>query len=110
MWRALRILLVAFAMLASPVATMPGAALAADPGHHAAAADSGHCQDLPDRAGGDSAVPDLPCCTATCSVLAAQPAVSADAAVYGDTLRFGLPERTPRAFLAKLPTPPPRRA
>ena len=87
---------------------MSGPAAAVDAVDHAITSGGEHCSGMSSGDEGDRAIPDLPCCTAMCSALPAHPSSVADTMIYDDPLRFGLRERASSAFLAKLPTPPPR--
>ncbi|MBL8655753.1 hypothetical protein [Parafrankia sp. BMG5.11] len=109
MLRRLHLILAALAMLVAPLAMQSGMAMAAMPMDHREMAKSGHCGDE------DSGSEDQPgamtqCCVAMCSAVAPLGAASLELVMYHAPLLFGLPSTEHRAFLAKLPTPPPKLA
>ncbi len=109
MLRRLHLLLAALAMLVAPLAMQSGVAMAAVPMDHGEMAQAGHCGDE-DSGGQDEPGAMTQCCVAMCSAVAPLGAASLAPVIYHAPLLFGLRLTEHRAFLAKLPTPPPRLA
>ena len=109
MLRRLHLILAALVMLVAPVAMQAGVVMAAMPMDHREMAQSGHCGDEdPGRDEKSSAANE--CCVAMCSAVAPLSAASLEPSPYHVPLLFALPRTEHRAFVSKLPTPPPRRA
>lgn len=109
MLRRLHLILAALAMLVAPLAMQSGMAMAAMPMDHREMTQAGHCGDE------DSGREDEPgamtqCCVAMCSAVAPLGAAAIEPMAYHAPLLFGLRSTEHRAFLAELPTPPPRLA
>ena len=109
MLRRLHLILAALAMLVAPLAMQSGVAMAAMPMDHREMAQAGHCGDE-DSDGQDEPGAMTQCCVAMCSAVAPLGAASLEPVLYHAPLLFGLRSTEHRAFLAKLPTPPPRLA
>ena len=107
--RRLHLLLAALAMLVAPLAMQSGMAMAAMPMDHREMAQRGHCGDE-DPSGEDERGAMNQCCVAMCSAVAAPEAAPIDALQHQAPILVGFRLAEPRAFLAKLPTPPPRLA
>lgn len=109
MLRRLHLILAALAMLVAPLAMQSGMAMAAMPMDHGEMAQAGHCGDE------DSGSEDEPgsmtqCCVAMCSALAPLGVAAIEPVAYHAPILAGFRSSGHRAFLAKLPTPPPRLA
>ena len=109
MLRRLHLILAALAMLVAPIAMQSGVAMAAMPMDHREMTQSGHCGD------DDSSSKDQPgamtqCCVAMCSAMAPLGAASLEPVPYHAPILASFRSTEHRAFLAKLPTPPPRLA
>lgn len=109
MLRRLHLLLAALAMLIAPIAMQSGVAMAAMPMDQGAMAQAEHCgdgdQDQDDKSGAM-----VQCCVAMCLAVAPLGAVPNEPIAYHAPLLFGFLSTEHRAFLAELPTPPPRAA
>lgn len=107
MLRRFHLIVAALAMLIAPIAMQSGMAMAAMPVEHPAKALAGHC-------GGAAPAEDeksgamTQCCAAMCSAVAPIGAAAEETVAYHAPLPFSLRSTEHRAFLAKLPTPPPR--
>ena len=109
MLRRFQLLLAALAMLVAPLAMQSGVAMAAVPMDHGEMTQAGHCGDE------DTGTEDEPgemtqCCVAMCSALAPHGAAAIKPIAYHAPILAGFRSSGHRAFLAKLPTPPPRLA
>lgn len=108
MLRRLHLLLASLAMLVAPLAMQSGVAMAM-PTDHGEMALAGHCgDDEPD--GQDEPGAMTQCCVAMCSALAPIGAGAIEPVAYHAPLLFGPRSTEHQAFLANLPTPPPRLA
>ncbi len=109
MLRQLHLILAAIAMLVAPVAMKSGLAMAAMPMDHRDMAQSGHCGEE-DAGGEEKSGAMTQCCVAMCSAVAPLGASSPEPFAYHAPLPFALAPTEHRAFVTKLPTPPPRLA
>lgn len=108
--RPLSAVLIALAMLFAPFAMPSGAAMATAPAdHHGQMMDKGHCGDQPAKGKADKAA-DKACCAAMCTAIAVAPASPAAPPVFLRSIEQPSLEQLSHSYLAKLPTPPPRRA
>jgi hypothetical protein len=109
MLRRLHLFLAALAMLVAPLAMQSDVAMAAMPMDHGEMAQTGHCGD--EGSGSDDEPGAMTqCCVAMCSAVAPLGAAAIDAVRYHAPILAGFRSTEHRAFLAKLPTPPPRLA
>ena len=103
-------ILIAFAMLLAPLAMQTGSAMAMAPAdHQSQMMDKGHCGDQP-ASGKDSKMSGKSCCVAMCTAIAVVPGSPVEPLAYARSVDRPTIEQFGRSFLAKLPTPPPRRA
>lgn len=103
-------ILIALAMVFAPLAMRSGSAMAAMPAdHHSQAMDKGHCGDKPAK-GMDHESTGKSCCIAMCTAIAVAPLASLEPMEFPRTVGQPRLSRGGHGFLAKLPTPPPRRA
>jgi hypothetical protein len=109
MLRRLHLILAALAMLVAPLAMQSGMAVAATPMDHGEMAQAGHCGDE-DSGSEDEPSAMTQCCVAMCSAVAPLGAAAIDPVAYHAPILGGFRSTEHRAFLAKLPTPPPRLA
>ena len=109
MLRRLHLILAALAMLVAPLAMQSGMAMAAMPMEHREMAQSGHCGDE-DSGSEDEPAAMTQCCVAMCSALAPLGAAAIEPIAYHAPILAEIRSNGHRAFLAKLPTPPPRLA
>lgn len=109
MLRHLHLILAALAMLVAPLAMQSGMAMGAMPMDHQETVQPGHCGDQ-DAGDEDPSGAMTQCCIAMCSAVAPLGAAPLEPAAFIGPLLFGLHSTEHRAFLAKLPTPPPRPA
>ena len=109
MLRRLHLILAALAMLVAPLAMQSGMAMAAMPMEHREMALSGHCGDE-DSGSEDEPAAMTQCCVAMCSALAPLGAAAIEPIAYHVPILAEFRSSGHRAFLAKLPTPPPRLA
>lgn len=109
MLRRLHHLLTALAMLVAPLAMQSGMAMAAMPMDHGEMAKAGHCGDE-DAGDEDRSGALMQCCIAMCSAVAPLGAAGIEPVAYHAPILAGFRSTEHRAFLAKLPTPPPRLA
>lgn len=102
--------LLALAMLFAPLGMQSGSAMAMTAGEHQAQMlASGHCSDQPSSGKGGK-LPGKSCCAAPCTAVALNATAPAEPAMlHAAALPVPRDEAGPN-FLAKLPTPPPRRA
>ena len=109
-FRPLSAILIAFAMLFAPLAMQSGGAMAMAPAdHHSQMMEKGHCGDQPmpvkhGKSMGKS------CCVAMCTAIAVAPTVSVEPMAFARMIERPSLEQSVHGYLAKLPTPPPRRA
>ena len=109
MLRRIHLILAALAMVVAPLAMQSGVAMAAMPMDHREMAKTGHCGD--ENSGGDDESGAMTqCCVAMCSAVAPLDSPALDPVVYHAPILAGFRSTEHRAFLAKLPTPPPRLA
>lgn len=108
MLRRLHLILAALAMLVAPLAMQSGIVTAAMPMDHGEMTQSGHCGD--EDSGDDEPGAMTQCCVAMCSAVAPLGAAAIDQIAYHAPILVGFRSTEHRAFLAKLPTPPPRLA
>lgn len=109
MLRRLHLILAALAMLIAPVAMQSGVAMAAAPQGHGEAVKEGHCgESAPDK--GDKPGAMMQCCIAMCAAVAPLDATAIAGVAYHAPVLSALVATEHRAFLAELPTPPPRPA
>ena len=109
MLRRLHLILAALAMLVAPLTMQSGMAVAAMPMDHREMAQAGHCGDEESSGEGEPGAM-TQCCVAMCSAVAPSGAAPLEPVTYQAPFLFGLRSIEHRAFLAKLPTPPPRLA
>ena len=112
MLRRLHLVMAALAMLIAPVAMQSGMAMAAMPMDRAGMVSS-QCVDEGsgrDSGGEDKSGVMTQCCVAMCSAVEPLGGAEIGQPVYPAPLLFGLRPTVSRAFLVKLPTPPPRLA
>jgi hypothetical protein len=106
MLRRLHLILAALAMLVAPLAMPSGMAMAATPMDHGEMAQAGRCGDK-DAGDEDKFGAMTQCCIAMCSAMAPLGSCPLEPVAYHAPLLFQLSSTEHRAFLAKLPTPPP---
>ena len=107
--RPLFAILIAFAMLFAPLAMRSGSAMAMAPAdHHAQMMDKGHCGGQP--AGKDGKAAEKSCCVAMCTAISVTPTASLEPHAFHSQVDRPALSQSLHGFLAKLPTPPPRRA
>lgn len=104
--RTLLLMLIAVAMAMTPLAMPGGATMAAQPDHHGAIAETGHCPDQPKQSQPIKA--DKDCCVAGCMAVAALPAPAEEPAMTGGSSERPSPDRFRRGYLGEIATPPPR--
>ncbi len=108
--RSIFAILIAAAMLFAPFAMRSGGAMAAMPSnHHSQAMDKDHCGDQP-ATGKDHKSTGKSCCAAMCTAIAVVPGSPVEPLGYARSVDRSALVQFGRSFLAKLPTPPPRRA
>ena len=108
--RSIFAMLIAAAMLFAPFAMRSGGAMAAMPSnHHSQAMDKSHCGDQP-ATGKDHKSTGKSCCAAMCTAIAVVPGSPVEPLAYARSVDRPALVQFGRSFLAKLPTPPPRRA
>ena len=102
--------LIAAAMLFAPLAMQAGSAMAMAPAdHHAQMMDKGHCGDQPAE-GEDGKMMGKSCCVAMCTGVAVSAAVPMETLAFARIVDRPSLEVFHHSYLAKLATPPPRRA
>lgn len=108
--RPLFAMLIAVGMLFAPLAMQSGRAMAMAPAadHHAQMMESGHCEGQSDS-GKDSKSAGKPCCAAMCAAIAVAPVSPAESVAFARLINRPSLQQFRHGFLAKLPTPPPRR-
>lgn len=109
MLRHFHLILAALALLVAPVAMQSGAALAAMPAEHHEMAQAEHCGD---EGSGNEITPDgmAQCCVAMCSALALLAVTPIETPNHLAPGLYAFEPTDNRAFLARLPTPPPKLA
>ncbi len=109
-FRPLFAILIAVAMLVAPFAMQAGSAMAAMPSdHHSQMMEKGHCgvqsnEGMADEALGKS------CCVAMCTAIAVAPVSPSEPLAFSRSVERPALVQFRHSYLAKLPTPPPRRA
>lgn len=102
--------LIAAAMLFAPLAMQSGSAMAMAPAdHHAQLMEKGHCGDQPAK-GEDGKMMGKSCCVAMCMGVAVTAAVPIETLAFARIVDRPSPDVFHHSYLAKLATPPPRRA
>ena len=108
--RPLFAILIAFAMLFAPLAMQSGSAMAMAPlDHLTQTMDKGHCSDQP-TGGKDSKMPGKSCCVAMCTAVAVAPVSPVEPLTFQRVADRPSLDQFHHGYLAKLATPPPRRA
>ena len=103
-------ILIAFAMLFAPLAMQTGSAMAMAPAdHQSQMMDQGHCSDQPAE-GTDGKTMAKSCCVAMCTAVAVAAPSLVEPLAFGRVLDRPSLDRFHHSYLAKLATPPPRRA
>ena len=103
-------LLIAFAVLFAPLAMQTGSAMAMAPAdHQSQMMDQGHCSDQP-ASGQDGKMTGKSCCIAMCTAVAVAAPSLVEPLAFGRVLDRPSLDRFHHSYLAKLATPPPRRA
>ncbi len=101
-------MLIALVVALAPFA-MQSAMAAAPSAHHAQSMDMTHCAVQSDDGQPGNSI-DRSCCPAMCSAMALAPVVAGDFAIGERTPDQPNTEQFGRSYVAKLATPPPRRA
>lgn len=102
--------LIAFAMSFAPFAMQAGSAMAAMPSdHHSQMLEKGHCGGQSDEGMADKAL-GKSCCVAMCTAIAVAPVSPGEPLAFSRIAERPALAQFRRSYLAKLPTPPPRRA
>ena len=103
--------LIALAMAFAPLASLGGAAAAAEPAaqHHSQMTDTSHCGDTSPGDHSEKAG-DQSCCIATCTAIALNPPPAHLFEPRPAVDRRASPSQFRYGYLAELPTPPPRLA
>lgn len=102
-------MLIAAAMLFAPFAMQSGSAMATAPGdHHAQMENEGHCGNQPVE--GEGKMMGKSCCIAMCTGIAMTAAAPVEALAFARIAGFPSLVVFHHSYLAKLATPPPRRA
>lgn len=108
--RPLFAILIAAALLFPSLAPYGGAAMATTPAdRHTQMTERGHCSDQPAK-GDDHKVSDKSCCVTMCIAMAVIPSASFEPRSLTASVDRPLLSQLHHSFVAKLPTPPPRRA
>ena len=108
--RSIFAMLIAAALLFAPFAMRSGGAMAAMPSnHHSQAMDKSHCGDQP-ATGKDHKSTGKSCCAAMCTAIAVAPGSPVEPLAHARSIDRSAIDQFGRSFMAKLPTPPPRRA
>ena len=103
-------ILIAFAMLFAPLAMQTGGAMAMAPtDHQSQMMDKGHCSDQP-ASGKDSKMAGKSCCVAMCMAVAVSPVSPVEPLAFERVVDRPSLVQFRHSYLAKLATPPPRRA
>jgi len=103
-------MLIAAAMLFAPLAMQSGSAMAMAPAdHHAQMMDKGHCGDQPVE-GEAGKMMGKSCCVAMCTGVAVSAGVPVETLAFARIVDRPSLEVFHHSYLAKLATPPPRRA
>ena len=108
--RPLFAILIAFAMLFAPFAMQTGSAMAMTPANHQSQMmEKGHCGDQPAK-GKDGKAMDKSCCVAMCAAVAVTAVSPVEPLAFGRIVDRPSLAQFHHSYLAKLATPPPRRA
>ena len=108
--RPLFAILIAVAMLFAPLAMRSGSAMAMAPAdHHSQMMEKGHCGEQPAKSEHGKST-EKSCCVAMCTAVAVAPVSPAEPFVFRQSIERPVLTQFSHSFLAKLPTPPPRRA
>lgn len=108
--RPLFAILIAFAMLFAPLAMETGSAMAMAPAdHQSQMMEKGHCGDQPAK-GKDGKTMDKSCCVAMCTAVAVTAVSPVEPLAFARIVDRPSLEQFHHSYLAKLATPPPRRA
>lgn len=103
-------MLIAAAMLFAPLAMQSGSAMAMAPADHdAQMMDNGHCADQPAK-GEDGKMMSKSCCVAACAGVAVTATMPIESLAFARMVERPSLEVFHHSYLAKLATPPPRRA
>lgn len=103
-------MLIAVAMLFAPFAIQSGSAMAtARADHQSQMMEKGHCGEQPAE-GTDGKAVDKSCCVAMCTAIAIAAVAALEPHAFAKSADRTLLAQYQHGFLAKLPTPPPRRA
>lgn len=109
-FRPLFAMLIVFAMLFAPFAVESGAAMAMPAvDHQTQMMENGHCTAQPGKSQ-DGKMVDKSCCAAMCAAVAVAPSVTLEPHAYASAVVRPALDQLQHSYLAKLPTPPPRRA
>ena len=97
-------------MLFAPLAMQSGSAMAMAPAdHHSQMMDKGHCGDQPGE-GEEGKTMGKSCCVAMCTGVAVTAVSPVEPLAFGRIVDRSLLQVFHHSYLAKLATPPPRRA
>lgn len=108
--RPLFAILIAAAMLFAPFAMQSGSAMATAPSdHQSQMMEKGHCGEQP-ASRKDGVPTGKSCCVAMCTTIAVAPVSPVEPLGYSRSAEQTDNDEFGPSFLAKLPTPPPRRA
>ncbi|MCF2515200.1 hypothetical protein LVY65_09020 [Sphingomonas sp. G124] len=108
--RPLFAILIAFAMLFSPLAMQTGSAMAMAPADHSSQMmNKGHCDGQPAK-GDHGKSTEKSCCVAMCTAVAVTPMTSFEPHSFSRLIERPALVQFQHSFLAELPTPPPRLA
>ena len=103
-------ILIAIAMLFAPLAMQTGSAMAMAPtDHQFQMMNKGHCSDQP-ASGKDSKMAGKSCCAAMCTAVAVSPVSPVEPLAFERVADRPSLVQFRHSYLAKLATPPPRRA
>ncbi|MEO6113723.1 MAG: hypothetical protein ABIP07_04655 [Sphingomicrobium sp.] len=106
--RRLFAVLIAVAMLFAPLALRSGSAMAMAPAkHHSQMMGKGHCGEQPGKDGKSAG---KSCCAAMCTAVALAPVSPVEPFAFPLSIERPSLAQSSHSYLAKLPTPPPRRA
>ena len=108
--RPLFAILIAFAMLFAPLAMETGSAMAMAPAdHQSQMMEKGHCGDQPAK-GEDGKTMNKSCCVAMCTAVAVTVVSPVEPLAFARIVDRPSLDQFHHSYLAKLATPPPRRA
>lgn len=109
-FRQLSAIMIAFAMLFAPLAMETGSAMAMAPAdHQSQMMEKGHCGDQPAQSQNGKAM-GKSCCVAMCTAVALTTAAPVEQLPFARIVDRPSLEQFHHSYLAKLATPPPRRA